>query len=83
MHHGQRRPWVALAVGLFPVIGNLAYPLQLLFTSLERNGGLARFISLRHNGGDGPGMVTCFEAARSFAASGPKLTYPLPCDGAG
>jgi len=42
--HGQRLPWVALGVGLLPVVGNAAYPAQLVACSHERNGGLARFI---------------------------------------
>ncbi len=41
---GQRRPWVALGSGLLPVIGNAAYPAQLLYGSTERTGELARFI---------------------------------------
>ncbi len=41
---GQRRPWVALGVGLLPVVGNTAFPAQLLASSTEANGELARFI---------------------------------------
>ncbi len=41
---GQRRPWVALGVGLLPVVGNAAYPAQLLHSSTEENGELARFM---------------------------------------
>ncbi len=41
---GQRRPWVALGFGLLPVVGNAAYPAQLLQGSTERSGDLARFI---------------------------------------
>jgi hypothetical protein len=38
-------PWVALGVGAVPVLGNLAYPAQLLYLSRRRNGGeLARFV---------------------------------------
>ncbi len=40
----QRRPWVALGSGLLPVVGNAAYPVQLLYGSTERGGELARFI---------------------------------------
>ncbi len=40
----QRRPWVALGSGLLPVVGNVAYPAQLLHGSTERDGELARFI---------------------------------------
>ena len=32
-HKGEPRPWVALLVGLFPVVGNGAYPAQIVFTS--------------------------------------------------
>jgi hypothetical protein len=41
---GRERPWVALAVGLLPVIGNGAYPVQILYTSTERDHEVARFI---------------------------------------
>ncbi len=41
---GRRRPWVALGSGLLPVVGNAAYPAQLLYGSTERGGELARFI---------------------------------------
>lgn len=40
----QSLPWVALVVGVIPVMGNMAYPIQLLFSSLDHNGWLARFI---------------------------------------
>ncbi len=40
----QRRPWVALWVGLLPVVGDTAYPFQLLYRSAEDTGALARFI---------------------------------------
>ncbi len=41
---GRSRPWVALITGLLPIVGNAAYPAQLLYGSTERNGDLARFI---------------------------------------
>ncbi len=41
---GQRRPWIALGVGLLPVVGNAAYPIQLLHDGTEKSGDLARFI---------------------------------------
>jgi len=44
MFNGRRRPWVALGVGMLPVVGNSAYPAQLVACSHERSGGLARFI---------------------------------------
>jgi hypothetical protein len=39
----ERLPWVALIVGFLPVIGTLAYPLQLLYRA-ERHNRLAQFI---------------------------------------
>lgn len=41
---GQRLAWVALAIGILPSFGNLAYPMQLLYRSREESGALARFI---------------------------------------
>ncbi len=41
---GQRLPWVALLIGLLPMVGNAAYPVQLIHSSTEKAGGLARFI---------------------------------------
>ena len=41
---GRERPWVALATGLLPVVGNAAYPLQILYTSTERDHDVAKFI---------------------------------------
>jgi hypothetical protein len=38
------RPWIALGVGVFPVIGNAAYPAQLAGSSLGRDDLLARFL---------------------------------------
>jgi hypothetical protein len=43
-HQGQRLPWVALAVGTVPMMGNVAYPTQLLYCSTEQTGEVARFI---------------------------------------
>ena len=40
----MRKPWVALFVGVLPVVGNLAYPLQLVYSSTDSSGALARFI---------------------------------------
>jgi hypothetical protein len=42
--HGRERPWAALAVGVFPVVGNFAYPLQIVWSSTEEEDELARFI---------------------------------------
>jgi hypothetical protein len=41
---GHERPWVALGVGLLPVLGNFAYPLQIAYSSTEEEDDLARFI---------------------------------------
>jgi hypothetical protein len=40
----ERLPWIALGVGLVPVIGNAAYPVQIVSRSTEREGKLAAFI---------------------------------------
>ncbi len=41
---GREKPWVALFTGIVPVLGNLAFPLQIMFSGSGRSGGLARFI---------------------------------------
>jgi len=41
---GQRCPWVALAAGVLPGIGNAAYPMQLVHCSSDRRRRLAQFI---------------------------------------
>jgi hypothetical protein len=41
---GHERPWAALAVGVLPVVGNFAYPLQVIWSSTEEEDDLARFI---------------------------------------
>ncbi|MFG0251462.1 MAG: hypothetical protein ACF8NJ_01150 [Phycisphaerales bacterium JB038] len=43
---GRPLPWVALLVGLLPMAGNAAFPAQLLYSSSQRTGLLARFIIL-------------------------------------
>ena len=40
----QELPWVALVVGMLPVVGNLAFPLQLLFSGAHAHAPIARFI---------------------------------------
>ncbi len=40
----QPRPWIALAVGVLPVIGNIAFPLQIVASSQRRGASIARFI---------------------------------------
>ncbi|WP_372368466.1 hypothetical protein [Candidatus Uabimicrobium sp. HlEnr_7] len=39
----QKRPWVALFIGAIPVIGNLAYPAQMIY-SASNNNNVATFI---------------------------------------
>jgi hypothetical protein len=41
---GYERPWVALLVGLFPIIGNLAYPAQMVYSAGGKDEKLARFM---------------------------------------
>ena len=41
---GREKPWFALIVGVVPVFGNFAYPLQVLYSSTEQDEHLARFI---------------------------------------
>lgn len=41
---GRSVPWVALGVGLLPVIGNAAFPLQLLAATRGQGGLVARFL---------------------------------------
>ena len=41
---GQRAPWVALGAGVVPVVGNVAFPLQLLAAGRGPSGDVARFL---------------------------------------
>ena len=41
---GREKPWIALAVGALPVVGNFAFPVQILFSATERRDDLARFL---------------------------------------
>lgn len=41
---GRSAPWAALAVGLLPVAGNAAYPMQLLAASTQQGGLVAKFL---------------------------------------
>lgn len=41
---GRERPWVALFVGAVPVLGNLAFPLQIAYSGAEKNDLLAQFM---------------------------------------
>lgn len=40
----RSRPWVALLVGFFPVVGNAAFPAQVMFDGAQRGDVIARFI---------------------------------------
>ena len=40
----RKKPWVALLVGAVPVVGNLAYPLQLVYSGSDKNDRLAQFM---------------------------------------
>ena len=41
---GRRRPWVALGVGLLPVLGNMAFPVQLCYRAVRERRRLAQFL---------------------------------------
>ncbi|WP_085904504.1 hypothetical protein [Kiloniella majae] len=41
---GTSRPWFALLLGFVPVLGNAAYPLQLLYEGTRGGNGVAKFI---------------------------------------
>ncbi|MHC5009907.1 MAG: hypothetical protein ACYTG6_03030 [Planctomycetota bacterium] len=40
----RERPWIALGVGTLPMIGNLAYPLQILYSGTEGGSRVAQFL---------------------------------------
>jgi hypothetical protein len=42
--HRERLPWLALALGILPVVGNAAYPAQLVYHGAHNGRGIARFI---------------------------------------
>ena len=41
---GQRQPWAALGVGLLPVVGNVAFPIQAVIWSREQGQRLSQFL---------------------------------------
>jgi hypothetical protein len=41
---GHEKPWVALGVGLLPVFGNFAYPLQIIYSSTVVDDIVAQFL---------------------------------------
>ncbi|MDL5054290.1 hypothetical protein QQ056_12120 [Oscillatoria laete-virens NRMC-F 0139] len=40
----QEIPWIALIVGLLPMVGNIAYPCQMIYSAAGRRGKVAQFI---------------------------------------
>ncbi len=40
----QPKPWVALVIGVMPAIGNLAFPVQVLFDGVRGGRGVSQFI---------------------------------------
>jgi hypothetical protein len=42
--HGYEKPWVALVVGVMPLVGNLAYPAQMIYSAGGKDEKLARFM---------------------------------------
>ncbi|WP_162798111.1 hypothetical protein [Sulfitobacter sp. JL08] len=42
--NGHEKPWIALGVGLLPVVGNLAYPAQMIYSAGDKDQKLARFM---------------------------------------
>jgi hypothetical protein len=43
-NRGNERPWIALVVGVFPLIGNLAFPIQMMYSAGSKDEKLARFM---------------------------------------
>ena len=43
-NRGYERPWIALVVGIFPLVGNLAYPTQMMYSAGGKDENLARFM---------------------------------------
>lgn len=41
---GTERPWVALGIGTLPIVGNLAYPAQMIYSSGGKDEKLAQFM---------------------------------------
>lgn len=44
IYRNRPQPWVALGVGILPIVGNAAYPAQYLYHSQQHGLGLSRFI---------------------------------------
>ena len=44
LERGNERPWIALVVGIFPIIGNLAFPTQMMYSAGGKDQNLARFM---------------------------------------
>ena len=43
-NRGNERPWIALVIGVFPLIGNLAFPIQMMYSAGSKDEKLARFM---------------------------------------
>ena len=41
---GNERPWIALVIGVLPLIGNLAFPIQMMYSAGSKDEKLARFM---------------------------------------
>jgi hypothetical protein len=41
---GNERPWIALVIGILPLIGNLAFPIQMMYSAGSKDEKLARFM---------------------------------------
>ncbi len=41
---GREKPWVALGVGVLPIVGNIAFPLQIIATGANGHRAVAQFI---------------------------------------
>ena len=84
---GKERPWTALAVGILPVVGNLAFPVQFLRSSRTHDDDLARFLlydGLARIGARIPiwgGQDTLTEHALNRAAD--RFTRPRTLAGSG
>ena len=41
---GCEKPWIALIVGVIPMVGNLAYPVQIIFSGAHKHAKVAQFM---------------------------------------
>jgi hypothetical protein len=42
--HGREKPWVALGAGFLPMVGNLAFPIQIIASGVHRQELVAQFL---------------------------------------